>query len=106
MNIKGLIWLVDIVEKIQEKHSVSHSRARSYREIGEFWDVHDLADYWEQTQPAEFEVDIRSEVTYYPLDAVLAARVRALAQQRGISPATLLNLWVQEKLRQEEVPES
>lgn len=80
----------------------SISKAQSYKEIGEFWDVHDLADYWEQTRPAEFEVDIRAEVTYYPLDAVLAARIRSAAQRRGISPETLLNLWVQERLQQEE----
>ena len=28
----------------------------SYEEMGEFWDTHDLADYWEQTEPAEFEI--------------------------------------------------
>jgi hypothetical protein len=75
-------------------------------EIGEFWDVHDLADYWNQTHPAEFAVDIRSEVTYYPLDALLSAQIRAVAQRRGVSPATLLNLWIQEKLQQEGVSES
>ncbi|MBM3120394.1 MAG: hypothetical protein FJ006_12785, partial [Chloroflexi bacterium] len=42
----------------------SISKARSYKEIGEFWDTHDLADYWEQTHPVEFELDIQSEVTY------------------------------------------
>jgi len=83
----------------------SVSKARSYLEIGQFWDAHDLADYWEQTHPVEFEVDIRSEVTYYPLDATLSARIRSVAQRRGISPETLLNLWVQEKL-QEEFPQS
>ena len=78
----------------------SISKARSYKEIGEFWDTHDLADYWEQTQPVEFEVDIQSEVTYYPLDVALSAQVRSIAMQRGISPETLLNLWVQEKLQE------
>jgi len=78
----------------------SISKARSYKEIGEFWDTHDLADYWEQTQPVEFEVDIQSEVTYYPLDVALSAQVRSIATQRGISPETLLNLWVQEKLQE------
>jgi hypothetical protein len=78
----------------------SISKARSYKEIGEFWDAHDLADYWEQTQPVEFEVDIQSEVTYYPLDVALSAQVRSIATQRGISPETLLNLWVQEKLQE------
>jgi len=78
----------------------SISKARSYKEIGEFWDTHDLADYWEQTQPVEFEVDIQSEVTYYPLDITLAAKVRSIARRRGVSPETLLNLWVQEKLQE------
>ncbi len=80
------------------KSRSSISKAESYKEIGEFWDTHDLTDYWEQTEPAEFEVDIRSEVTYYALDNTLSARVRAIAKQRGVSAETLLNLWVQEKL--------
>jgi len=79
----------------------SISKARSYREIGEFWDTHDLAEYWEQTYPVEFEVDIQSEVTYYPLDTTLSARVRSIAKQRGVSSETLLNLWVQEKLQEQ-----
>jgi len=78
----------------------SISKARSYKEIGEFWDTHDLANYWEQTQPVEFEVDLQSEVTYYPLDVALSAQVRSIAMQRGVSPETLLNLWVQEKLQE------
>ena len=78
----------------------SISKAQSYKEIGEFWDTHDLADYWEQTQPVEFEVDIQSEVTYYPLDITLAAEVCSVAKRRGVSPETLLNLWVQEKLQE------
>jgi hypothetical protein len=75
-------------------------KAQSYKEIGKFWDTHDLADYWEQTQPVEFEVDIQSEVTYYPLDITLAAEVCSIAKRRGVSPETLLNLWVQEKLQE------
>ena len=84
------------------KNKSSLSKARSYAELGEFWDTHDLTEYWEQTKPAEFEVDIRSEVTYYALDSTLSAEVRALAERRGVAPETLLNLWVQEKLHQAE----
>jgi hypothetical protein len=76
------------------------SKAHLYAEIGEFWDTHDLTDYWDQTIPVEFEVDISSEVTYYAVDKTLAAEVRALAKQRGVSPETLLNLWVREKLQE------
>lgn len=84
-----------------KKDKSSISKAGSYKDIGEFWDTHDLADYWEKTQAAEFEVDIGSEMTYYPLDTTLSAKVRSIAKQRGITPETLLNLWVQEKLQEE-----
>ena len=67
----------------------SISNADSYQAIGEFW---------EQTKPAEFEVDIRPEVIYYAVEADLSQKVRSLAEQRGVSAETLLNLWVQEKV--------
>ncbi|HYA42507.1 MAG TPA: CopG family antitoxin [Syntrophobacteraceae bacterium] len=86
---------------MRKQNSSSLSRARSYKEIGEFWDSHDLADYWDQTLEAEFEVEIESEVTYYALGKALSEQVRSLARKEGISADTLLNLWVQEKLRQE-----
>ncbi|MEA1864446.1 MAG: CopG family antitoxin [Euryarchaeota archaeon] len=78
----------------------SISKAQSYTDIGKFWDTRDLADYWDQTEPAEFEVDVLSEMTYYALDRELSEEVRSLARKRGVSADTLLNLWVQEKLQQ------
>ena len=86
----------------EDKSSISKSQL--YEEIGEFWDTHDLADYWEQTRPVDFEIDIQSEVTYYALDTDLSAKVRSIAEQRGVSAETLLNLWVQEKLQEEKTP--
>jgi hypothetical protein len=76
--------------------SISH--AQSYHRLGEFWDGHDLGDYWEQTKPAEFEVDIGSQVTYVPVERGLSVRLRSVAQQRGVSAETLVNLWLQEKV--------
>jgi hypothetical protein len=81
------------------------SKAQSYKEIGDFWDTHDLTDYWEQTHPAEFQVDVQSEVIYYALDASLSEEVCSIAKRRGVPPETLVNLWVQEKL-EEEIPEN
>ena len=84
-----------------DKSKSSIAGAQSYKEIGEFWDCHVLADYWEQTEPVEFEVDIQSEATYYPVESALSARLISIAEQHGVSPETLLNLWVQEKVRDE-----
>lgn len=79
----------------------SLSQAQSYQAIGEFWDTHDLHSVWDQTEQVEFDVDIRSETTYYPLETSLSLKLRFIAAQHGVSAETLLNLWVQEKVAQE-----
>ena len=82
------------------KSKSSISKAQSYKEIGEFWDAHELTEFWDQTQPVEFEVNIQSEVIYYRLDIALSKKIHSIAEQRGVSPETLLNLWVQEKVQE------
>jgi hypothetical protein len=74
------------------------SNAKSYEEIGAFWDTHDLGDFWDQTEPVEFEIDLWTESRYYALDKQLAQKLAKVAEERGVSAGTLLNLWVQEKL--------
>jgi hypothetical protein len=36
----------------------------SYDEIVEFWETHSLADYWDETEPAEFEIDPNARRRY------------------------------------------
>jgi CopG antitoxin of type II toxin-antitoxin system len=81
------------------RNKTSLSKADSYQ-IAEFWDTHDLAEYWDKTKPVEFEVDIQSEATYYPVENTLSKKIRNAARKRGVSPETLLNLWVKEKLKE------
>jgi len=45
------------------KHKGSISKAKPYKEIGEFWDTHDLTEFWNQTRKISFELDIESEAT-------------------------------------------
>jgi len=77
----------------------SVSKGRSYQEIGEYWDQHDLSEVWAETEPAELEVDLRSEKRYYPIEKSLSERLTEIARAQGVSPETLINLWVQEKTR-------
>ncbi|CAN5562479.1 hypothetical protein BH24DEI1_BH24DEI1_17280 [soil metagenome] len=81
----------------------SVSQASSYQEIGDYWDAHDLGDIWERTKAVAIEVGLASSVRYYPLERGLSERLRDLAKERGVSPETLLNLWLQEKMREEAV---
>ena len=84
-----------------KKTKSSVSKASTYAEIGEFWDTHDLSKAWVKTKPASFDVVMESEVTYYAMDKNISEEVQKLAHRRGVSADTLINLWVQEKLREQ-----
>lgn len=75
------------------------SNARTLEEIGEFWDTHSLADYWDQTREVEFEVRAlrRRRIT---LDPQVYSEIEAQARARGLMPETLVNLWLAERLHQ------
>jgi hypothetical protein len=85
-----------------DENKSSISKAESYREIGGFWDVHDVTDYWEQTEAVEFEVNLESDVRLVTLEPNLASKANKVAWEKGISLQTLLNLWVREKLDESE----
>jgi hypothetical protein len=75
------------------------SKARTPQEIGDFWDSHSLADSWDQTREVEFEVRAlrRHRVT---LDPQVYTELEAQARVRGLTPETLVNLWLAERLHQ------
>lgn len=71
----------------------------SVAQAADFWDSHDLADYWDLTQEAEFEVALKGPRYLVALDPELAERVAAEAHRRGLSAETLVNLWLSDKLQ-------
>lgn len=84
---------MDVDKKIPEMNS--------YEEIAEFWETHSLADYWEQTEAAEFEIDPTARRRYLvALDPGLIQRVQRLAQARGLSTESLVNLFLEQHLQQ------
>lgn len=79
----------------------SISNASTLREMGEYWDTHDLGDHWDQTHEVHFDVELESSVTYFALEKNLAEKLREAAKHHGVSAETLLNVWVQEHVATE-----
>jgi len=77
----------------------SISKARTYGEIGDFWEEHDLSDYWGKTRSVRAEVSLESEESLYAVERGLSDTIRREAKERGVSPHTLINLWLQEKVQ-------
>ena len=68
-------------------------------EFSAFWDTHSSADYEENMEPVEAEIDLSSSKIYCPVAKDSLRQVRREARQQGVSTETLINLWLQEKLR-------
>ena len=85
------------MKRTTRKPVSSTSKARSYEEIGKYWDTHDLDSSVADGRPADFSVDIQQRRFLVAIEPALFAKVRRRAARRGLSAERLLNLWVQEK---------
>jgi len=75
-------------------------RFASIEEATEFWDSHDLADYWDLTKEAHFDVGIQRSVFLTALEPTLAKKLMMLARKQGVSTETLINVWLAERAKE------
>ena len=75
----------------------SISNAKTYEEIGEFWDTHSLDDYWDETRSVEFEVTAKQR-RRIAVEPQIYEALETEARLRGVVPEALANLWLAEKL--------
>jgi hypothetical protein len=76
---------------------------KSVEEEAEFWDSHDLADYWQEFKPVRVRMAKNlSEPLTIRLDPETLAELRSRAKQKGIGPTTLARMWVLERLQGEQ----
>lgn len=71
---------------------------RSLEQAGEFWDTHDLGDYWDQTEEVATSFLLERKRHFLAIEPGLARRLLAAADARGVSPETIANLWLREML--------
>lgn len=81
----------------------SIAEMKSYEEIEEFWDTHSVADYWDETEPAEFEIDPTARRRYLvAVDPDLLKRARQMAHIRGLTTEGFINLLLEQRLHEVE----
>ena len=68
-------------------------------EIGEFWETHSLADYWDETNEVDFQVNLKPKPNLIPVEREIAEQINAYATKQGVSPEKLVNFWLREKLK-------
>ncbi|MDX1523323.1 MAG: CopG family antitoxin [Anaerolineae bacterium] len=78
---------------MDENKLSSTSKADSLEKMGEFWDTHDFTDF--DTDAPDVTFEIASAV---PIEVDLLSAVEKEAHLRGVSVETLVNLWLHQKL--------
>ena len=68
----------------------------SCQEIGEFWDKHDTADYWNPTYPVEFTINLdpKSQVRYYGIERNLSGAIYRAKSLRSPGKSQRLLLYL------------
>ena len=89
-------------KKLRTKPDPMPGREASDREVAEFWDTHDFADYWDDLEPAELTKKPKPrQVVTLRLDSQVVQALRALARRRGINYSALARAWIAERLKRE-----
>jgi hypothetical protein len=73
---------------------------KSAEEAGDFWDVHDIADYWDQTSETELTFNLKRRHYFIGIDPRISQELQRISEAEGISAETMANLWLQEKLQE------
>lgn len=73
---------------------------KSAEEAGSFWDVHDLAEYWDQTKKADLTFNLKRRHYLIGIDPRIAKELQRISEAEGVSSETIANLWLQEKLQE------
>jgi hypothetical protein len=81
-----------------ESKSKNLPRFRSLDELVEFFDTHDLGEYWNEMPEAHFEVDLKRRTHLVAIDAELVDKLTEIARSRHTSSEELINSWLREKI--------
>lgn len=70
----------------------------SLDKLVDFFDTHDMGEYWDEMPEVRFEVDIKKRTHFFPLDADLAEKLNQIAKKKKTRSETLIKSWLKEKI--------
>lgn len=79
---------------------------RTREDEAEFWDTHDLSDYWEELMPTEVRVSptfTSEHLLTVRFDKADWDDLDRMAREQGIAPAHLVLDWVKDRLRRHDL---
>ena len=71
---------------------------RSLDELVEFFDTHDMGEYWEHMPEAHFDIDLKKRMHLVAIDEELIGKLTEIAKAKHVSAQILINSWLKEKM--------
>jgi hypothetical protein len=86
------------MQKSKKKIEPIPDEFKTVKAASDFWDKHDITDYWDDTKEVKFRASLKKEPKYIALEESIAKKALAVAKGKHVSIETLVNLWLKEKL--------
>ena len=70
----------------------------SLDELVEFFDTHDMGQYWNQLPLAKFDVNIKTRKHLVAIDNEIIPKLNKIAKSKKVPSEMLINTWLREKI--------
>ena len=67
------------------------------RELVDFFESHDMGDYWDSMPETDFDVDMKRKYRLVSIDEDLMSQLSDIAKSRQVSVEALIELWLKER---------
>lgn len=74
---------------------------KSLEEAADYWDNHSFAEYIEDTEPVEIEVNLAKHRIMLEIDSDLSEKLKKIALKKKKSYDKLISSWIRERINQE-----
>ena len=91
-----------MIQQRQIKRKEPIPEFKSREEEANFWDTHDVADYWDDFKPVDIEFHLekpKEENIVVRVQKPIKDRLERIARGKGLNISSLTRMWIMEKLQ-------
>jgi hypothetical protein len=73
--------------------------SKSLDELVEFFDTHDMGEYWDHLPEAGFEIKLKKRRHLVAIDEEIVPELTKIAKSKKVRSEKLINSWLREKIQ-------
>ena len=91
-----------MTQQQNKQKTIIPEKFASYEEEANWFDKHDLADYWHDLEPVDIEFQLekpKEENIVVRVQKPIKDRLEQIARRKGLNISSLTRMWIMEKLQ-------